>query len=64
MHLKYKTVYFPEVSVYHGYESGANKNIRLLKIYLKSAYYYFSKWGWFFDKDRYKINKSALSQFN
>jgi hypothetical protein len=63
MHMKYKTVYYPKVSVYHGYESGANKNIRLFKIYLKSAYYYFSKWGCFFDKDRSKINKSVLSQF-
>jgi GT2 family glycosyltransferase len=64
MHKKYKTIYFPEVSVYHGYESGANKNFRLFIIFIKSAIIYFNKWGWFFDIDRGRINKAALAQFN
>jgi GT2 family glycosyltransferase len=63
MHQHYKTIYFPEVSVYHGYESGANRNSRLFKIFINSAVTYFNKWGWFFDKDRKNINKEALSQF-
>jgi hypothetical protein len=63
MHLKYKTIYFPTVSVYHGYESGANKSAKLFKIFINSAVTYFSKWGWFFDKDRKILNKKALSQF-
>ncbi len=60
---KYKTMYYPLVSVYHAYESGANKNKKLFNIFLKSAVYYFNKWGWFFDKDRRRINKKTLSQF-
>lgn len=63
MHQHYKTIYFPEVSVYHGYESGANKSSRLFKIFINSAITYFNKWGWFFDFERSKINKRALSQF-
>jgi GT2 family glycosyltransferase len=63
MHQKYKTIYFPKVSVYHGYESGANKNSRLFKIFLNSAITYFNKWGWFFDSERKEINKKALEQF-
>ena len=63
MHMKYKTIYFPLVSVYHGYESGANKNSKLFKIFIKSAIHYFNKWGWFFDEERDKINKKALAQF-
>lgn len=63
MHAKYKTIYYPKVSVYHGYESGANKSFRLLKIFVKSAITYFNKWGWFFDNEREKINKRALNQF-
>ena len=59
----YKTLYFPLVSVFHGYESGANKNLKLLKIFIQSALYYFNKWGWFFDKRRNYINKITLSQF-
>lgn len=63
MHQKYKTIYFPNVSVYHGYESGANKSSKLFKIFLKSAFYYFNKWGWLFDSERKKMNKKTLEQF-
>ena len=63
MHQKYKTIYFPEVSVYHGYESGANKSSKLFKIFIYSAVSYFNKWGWFFDSDRNRINKKTLKQF-
>jgi GT2 family glycosyltransferase len=64
MHAKYKTIYFPKVSVYHGYESGANKSSKLFKIFINSAFTYFNKWGWFFDYNRVKVNKKALAQFN
>lgn len=63
MHQKYKTLYFPEVSVYHGYEGGANKSLKLFKIFLKSMYTYFNKWGWFFDAERKRMNKATLDQF-
>ncbi len=63
MHQKYKTIYFPNVSVYHGYHSGANRNQRLFKIFLNSAQTYFNKWGWFFDEERTKFNKETLNQF-
>lgn len=63
VHQHYKTIYFPLVSVYHGYESGANKSKKLFKIFVNSAITYFNKWGWFFDIEREKINKEALSQF-
>lgn len=63
IHKYYKTIYFPLVSVYHGYESGANKNGKLFKIFIKSATTYFGKWGWFFDSERSKMNNKALSQF-
>lgn len=63
MHQHYKTIYFPLVSVYHGYESGANKSKKLFKIFVNSAITYFNKWGWFFDSERKKINKEALEQF-
>ena len=64
VHQHYKTLYFPKVSVYHGYESGANKSLKLFKIFIKSAIHYFNKWGWFFDKQRKKINSATLAQFN
>ncbi|KIB00058.1 glycosyl transferase family 2 [Flavobacterium sp. KMS] len=63
IHQHYKTIYFPKVSVVHEYESGANKNLKLFKIFINSAITYFNKWGWIFDFERKKINKQALSQF-
>lgn len=63
MHQFYKTIYFPKVSVVHEYESGANKNPKLFRIFVNSAIIYFNKWSWFFDADRKKINKEALAQF-
>lgn len=60
---KYKTIYYPKVSVFHGYDSGANRSKRLFKIFIHSAFIYFSKWGWFFDRERKSLNKKTLSQF-
>ncbi|WP_367773639.1 glycosyltransferase [Flavobacterium sp. WC2421] len=64
MNTRYKTIYFPKVSIYHGYDSGANKSSKLFKIFINSAITYFNKWGWFFDSERKRLNKKALSQFN
>lgn len=63
MHQHYKTIYFPKVSVVHGYKSGANKNLKLFKVYIYSAITYFNKWGWIFDTMRKKINSKVLAQF-
>lgn len=63
MHQKFETIYFPMVSVTHGYESGANKSKHLFKIFVKSAFHYFNKWGWVFDSERSRINKKTLKQF-
>lgn len=63
MHKKYETIYYPEVSVYHGYEKGSTKKLRLLLIHVKSAFTYYNKWGWFFDIARKKMNKKTLEQF-
>ena len=32
-------------------------------IHVKAAIYYFNKWGWFFDRDRKKINELAQKQY-
>jgi GT2 family glycosyltransferase len=55
-----RTVYYPEVSIYHEYKKDSYKNLRLLKHHIISAIKYFNKWGWFFDKDRKQINNETL----
>ncbi len=64
IHKHYRTVYYPEISVFHQYEKGSYKNSKLLKYHLQSAIKYFNKWGYFFDKDRQEINKKILKKLN
>ena len=64
IHKHYRTVYYPEVSVFHQHEKGSYKNSKLLIYHLQSAIRYFSKWGYFFDKDRQDINTKVLKKLN
>lgn len=57
-----KTIFYPEVVVTHSYEKGSYKNSKLLSYHISSTIKYFNKWGWFFDKDRKRINKETLLQ--
>jgi GT2 family glycosyltransferase len=59
----YKAIFYPYAQVYHLNEKKSFRNFKVFKTYLKSAIYYFNKWGWFFDKERKKINKKTLTQF-
>ena len=51
IHRDYKTIFFPEAVVVHEYQKASYKNIKLLKAHIKSAIYYFNKYGWFLDKE-------------
>jgi GT2 family glycosyltransferase len=62
IHRVSKTVYYPEVSIYHEYGKGSYKNPKLLKYHLDSAIKYFNKYGWLFDKEREEINKKTLEK--
>lgn len=63
IHQKYKTIYYPLVSVHHEYESGANKNWKLFTIFITSAIKYFNKWG-VFDRERDRINKKVIKELD
>jgi GT2 family glycosyltransferase len=64
IHKCYRTMYYPEVSVFHEYEKGSYKNSKLLIYHLWSAVRYFNKWGYFFDKERREINKKVMEKLN
>jgi len=55
-----KTIFYPHVSIIHGHAKESYKSGRLLKIHIQSAVRYFNKWGWFFDKERRKLNSGVL----
>jgi GT2 family glycosyltransferase len=56
----YRTVFYPGASIIHAYEGGSRGSLRLTWIAMKSAVYYFNKWGWFCDKERDRINDATL----
>lgn len=57
IHVEFKTIYYPVVHVFHHYHKGSYKRFKHLKYHVWSAVKYFNKWGWFYDKERKKINK-------
>lgn len=60
---RYRTIFYPEQFIYHLHERKSFRNFKTLKVYLRSAIYYFNKWGWFFDRERRDMNQKTLSQF-
>ena len=60
----YKTVMYPEAQVYHSWERGTHKNKKLRNITIKSAIYYFNKWGWFIDKERKNRNENIINKYS
>jgi hypothetical protein len=59
---KYKTMFYPFVSVYHEYEKGSYKSGKLLKYHMQSIIKYFNKWGWLFDRERCRVNSKIYCQ--
>lgn len=62
IHQKYRTMFYPSVSIVHAHEAASYKSFKMLLVLLKNAIIYFNKWGWFFDKERRRINKELLAE--
>ncbi len=60
IHEKFKTIYYPDVTIIHGHAKESFKNLNLFLIHFQSILQYFSKWGWIFDKKRVLTNKRIL----
>jgi GT2 family glycosyltransferase len=57
----YRTVYYPTVSIIHGYSKASYKSLRLMRHHILSSIKYFNKWGWLFDRKRNNINASIMN---
>lgn len=62
IHRKYKTLFFPQVSIYHKFSRGSHRNFRLFVVQIVSTIQYFFKYGWFVDKERRQFNRQILSE--
>jgi GT2 family glycosyltransferase len=63
IHKRYRTVYFPQATIYHYYQRGSYRNIWLTWCNIKSAVRYFNKWGWANDRERELFNQRTIQQF-
>lgn len=64
IHQHYRTIFFPEVAIYHYNQRGSYKNFTILIHHMVSAIRYFNKWGWFNDIERENINQRILLKFS
>lgn len=62
MHRYYRTMFWPYATIVHAHRAESYKDKKMLKIHMKSAIFYFNKWGWLFDKERHKWNGEVLLQ--
>jgi GT2 family glycosyltransferase len=60
IHARYRTVYYPNVSIFHRFDRLSKRNKRTLMIHIRSAIQYFNKWGWVFDRERRRVNRETI----
>jgi hypothetical protein len=60
---RYRTVYYPKVSVTHAYKKASYKQLKLLYQHMRSAVVYFNKWGWLVDRERTRINQQTVKRY-
>jgi GT2 family glycosyltransferase len=63
IHKLYRTVYYPQATIYHYHQRGSYRNIWLMWCNIKSAVRYFNKWGWANDTEREFFNERTMQQF-
>jgi GT2 family glycosyltransferase len=64
IHKHYRTVFYPEATIYHHSQHGSYKNFAIMVHHIFSAIRYFNKWGWFKDPERDNINQRILLKFS
>lgn len=60
LHAKYKTLFYPSVSIYHRFSRLSYHNWRMTLVHIISVMKYFNKWGWIYDRGRRRFNKKLL----
>jgi hypothetical protein len=62
MHEKYRTMYWPKVTVTHAHRASSYHSIKMLRIHVINMIRYFNKWGWFHDPIRAQVNHQILRE--
>lgn len=59
-----RTVFYPYVEVFHGYQKASYNTKKIMFIHMRSAIQYFNKWGWLFDRQRSRSNEAILERLS
>ena len=62
IHARFRTVFYPGVTIIHAHEAASYKNKKMLFIHIRNIVRYFNKWGWFWDRERKRINRMTLEK--
>ena len=63
IHEKWKTLYYPPLSIYHAHAAESRKSLKMLRIHIINMVKYFNKWGWFSDSKRRYYNRRLLEDY-
>ncbi len=64
LHSRYKTLFYPKVTIYHRFSRLSYHNWRISLIHIVSVIKYFNKWGWMYDSERRRVNKVLLNEIS
>ncbi len=62
IHRKYRTLFFPHISIFHKFSRGSHRSFRLFLAHTMSMIRYFNKYGWIYDGERRACNRALLSE--
>lgn len=62
LHRHAKTIFYPNATIIHDHAKKSYRNLHMLLIHIQSTIKYFNKYGWFFDRERKKMNKNILDE--
>lgn len=62
IHMKWRTMYWPGVSIIHDHAAASRKSRKMLRIHLSNMIRYFNKWGWLFDPGRRRLNNQLQKE--
>lgn len=64
MHERWRTMYYPKVTIIHDHRQGSYHSKKLLWIHCTNMIRYFNKWGWWHDPQRRAWNREVQKEIN
>lgn len=61
IHRRFLTVFYPYATIVHEHEQSSYHSYKMMWIHIVNLCRYFNKYGWIFDSERHKVNKTTLS---